>query len=75
MYVCMTKVISISDEAYNALRKIDANKSFTEVIIELTFEKRKKSLLEFAGIWDDTFAENFKKEIYEDRKRPSRRFK
>ncbi len=71
----MVKVISISDEAYQRLkeRKV-AEQSFTEVIIKLTTEKKKKSLLEFAGIWDEEFAEKFKKEIYEDRKLPSRRF-
>lgn len=74
MHVYMTKVISISDEAYNALRKIDAKRSFTEVIIELTLEKRKKSLMEFAGILSDKEAESIKKEIYEARKMKSRRF-
>ncbi len=69
----MTKVISISDEAYLELSKRKANRSFTKVIIELTSQK-KKPLSEFAGLLTDKEAEKIKKTINEERKMPSRRF-
>lgn len=69
----MTRVISISDGAYSELAKRKAGKSFTEVIIELT-AKKKRSLLDFAGILTDEEAEKIKKMIAKERKMPSRRF-
>lgn len=71
----MTKVISISDEAYANLKKIKNERSFSEIIIELTFEKNKDSLMKFAGILSKEEADKIKKEIYKERKIPSRRFK
>ena len=44
----MTKVISLSDKAYNILKKIKADKSFSEIIIEITKEK-------FNAAMDDDF--------------------
>ncbi len=73
MYVCMTKIISISDEAYRELAKRKAGRSFTKVIIELT-AKKKRSLLDFAGILTDEEGKKIMKTIYEERKMPSRRF-
>ncbi len=74
MYTCMTKVISISDDAYNALKKLKAEKSFSKIIIEITKEKRKNILMESAGSWSPEFADKVKKRVYEERKLPSRRF-
>ncbi len=71
----MTKIVSLSDEAYNELKKIKLEKSFSEIVIELTKEKKKDNLMQFAGILDDKDAEKIKKKIYEERKIPSRRFK
>tara|TARA_Y100000034_G_scaffold68539_1_gene82708 strand:+ start:7027 stop:7242 length:216 start_codon:yes stop_codon:yes gene_type:complete len=71
----MTKVISISDEAYEILRRLKANKSFSEIIIDITKEKGKDNLMKFAGAISNKEGEKIKKEIYEDRKMPSRRFK
>jgi len=75
MYACMTKVISVSDEAYGQLKKIKNERSFSEVIIELTFERSKDNLMKFAGALTNDEANKIKKEIYEERKTPSRRFK
>lgn len=75
MYTYMTKVISISDDAYEGLKKLKAAKSFSEIVIELVKEKKKGTLMEAAGSWDPEFAEEVKKRIYEERKMPSRRFK
>jgi len=71
----MVKVISISDEAYNELRKIDEEKSFSEIVIEIIREKKKKTLRELAGSWSKEDAERIKKELYDERRISSRRFK
>lgn len=71
IYICMVKVISLSNEAYGKLKMIKGNKSFSEVVVELVDEKkikRKGSLVELAGIWKgDDYWEDFKKEIRKDR--------
>lgn len=47
----MTKTISITDEAYEALNREKRDReSFTDVIIRLTKRAR---LSDFAGIWKD----------------------
>lgn len=69
----MTKVISISDEAYRELAKRKAGRSFTEVIIELTAQK-KRPLSDFAGLLTEEEGEKALKTIRELRKMPSRRF-
>ena len=49
MYVCiycMTKVISVSDEAYERLSRIKGRDSFTGTILRLTNPKKKKTLLD-----------------------------
>ncbi|MBI4150317.1 antitoxin VapB family protein [Candidatus Woesearchaeota archaeon] len=47
----MTKVISLSDEAYENLRKLKGPKeSFSDVVNRLS-AKEKRSLTEFAGKW------------------------
>ena len=71
----MTKVISISDDAYELLKRFKMNKSFSEVIIEIVGDKSKNSLMEFAGILTDKEANEMKKNIRETRKLSSRRFK
>jgi|GEM_PF-6495002 len=35
MHAYMVKVISISDEAYAELRKVNAKKSFTEILLQI----------------------------------------
>ena len=49
----MVKTITINDEAYAALKKLKQTPrdSFSKVILRLTGKKR--SLLEFAGVWKD----------------------
>ena len=70
----MTKVISISDEAYGRLKKLKNEMSFSEVIVELTVEKSENNLIKFAGALTNEEAEKIKKDIYEERKIPSKRF-
>lgn len=71
----MTKVISISDDAYNELVKIKLRKSFSELIMELSMKNKKNNLVKFAGILNDEEAGKIKREIYKDRNVGSRRFK
>lgn len=71
----MTKIISISDEAYEELARIKNGFSFTKIILDLTKEKKKKSIMEFAGAWKDIDTDKIKEEIYRERKIGSRRFK
>ena len=70
----MTRVISISDEAYEKLRMMKDDKSFSEIIIEITREKGKNNLMKWIGSISKEDAKRIKKQIYEDRKIPSRRF-
>ena len=59
----MTKVISLSNLAYKTLK--DSKKpgeSFSDVVLRVVGEKKKKSLLEFSGKWagddiDEVFAQ------------------
>ena len=59
----MTKVISLSNEAYQTLK--DSKKpgeSFSDVVLRVVNAKKKKSLLEFSGTWvgddiDEVFAQ------------------
>jgi predicted CopG family antitoxin len=59
----MTKVISLSNEAYQTLK--DSKKpgeSFSDVVLRIAERKKKKSLLEFSGAWvgddiDEVFAQ------------------
>lgn len=69
----MTKIISISDEAYGELKKIKNGMSFSEIVLTLTKEKKKDSIMKFAGAWDNKEALKIKKEIIEERKASSRR--
>ena len=68
----MTKVISISDEAYNALSELkENNDSFSKVVLRIANKVKKVSLLEFAGKWKGSKDELKKlfEEIAEERKK------
>ena len=56
MHVCiyfMTRVISISDSAYEELVSLkENNESFSKVVLKLASKEKKKSILEFAGKWN-----------------------
>jgi predicted CopG family antitoxin len=48
----MTKVISLSNEAYLTLKKMkQPNESFSDVVLRVASKEKKKSILEFAGTW------------------------
>jgi len=70
----MTKIISISDEAYNELSRLKNGLSFSKIILILSKIKKRESIMKFAGIWEDIDTEKMKKELKEERKIKSRRF-
>ena len=48
----MTKVISLSNEAYQTLKNIKKpGESFSDVVLRVAGDKQKKSILEFSGKW------------------------
>lgn len=59
----MTKVISLSNEAYETLKASKKpGESFSDVVLRIAKPKKKRSLLEFSGTWegddiDEVFAE------------------
>jgi len=72
----MVKVISLSNEAYNKLKAIKNEKSFSEVVVELVeCRKKKRDIMKFAGIFADNKDEweEIKNRIYEDRKKAKMR--
>lgn len=67
----MVKVISLSNEAYEKLKELKGEGSFSEVVLELTENKKKKNIMELAGVWINEADEweEIKKKIYGDRKK------
>ncbi len=50
----MTKIISLSDKAYEILKNQKQKKeSFTDVILRLSQEQKSSSIIEFAGILNE----------------------
>ena len=67
----MVKVISLSDEAYRKLKALKLRKSFSEAVIELIGNKKRKNIMDLFGVWADDAEEwdKINKKIYEDRKK------
>ena len=61
-------------EAYEELKKIKDGMSFTNIILDITKERKKCSLMEFAGILTEEEGNKMLKKIKEERKIGSRRF-
>ena len=54
MHIHMVKVISLSEEAYEKLKKRKtAGKSFSDVVVELVDKKPKKSIMDLFGVLKD----------------------
>lgn len=67
----MSKLVSLSDDAYGKLLKMKKGKeSFSRVVLRLAEGKRKRSILRFAGIWkeDKEIGKTFNKIMNERRK-------
>ena len=69
----MTRIISISDEAYNELSKLKNGFSFSQIIITLANMKKKESIMSFAGLLTKEEADKMLEEIKKDREKISRR--
>ena len=70
MVVKVTKLIALSDDAYAVLARMKhGGESFSKLVMRLFGRKKKKDIMEFAGIWKDRkdFDEAFK-EVARDRK-------
>ena len=64
----MTKVISLSEKAYETLKSMKKpGESFSDVILRIEKEKKKKSLLEFTGTWAGDDADEIFAQIMKDR--------
>lgn len=72
MYIvfAMTKVISLSEKAYETLKGMKkSGESFSDVVIRVASKERKKSILEFAGTWKGDDADEVLAQIMKDRDR------
>ncbi|MBI2137649.1 antitoxin VapB family protein [Candidatus Woesearchaeota archaeon] len=68
----MTRVISLSDDAYNTLKMLKKEgESFSEVVRGLASSAKKKSIIELWGGWAGGVKEldRIEKKIYAERKR------
>ncbi len=66
-----TKTISITDEAYDFLKKMKGDKSFSEVILSLKADK--KDIMKYAGALKDADLDSIRKKRREARKEWSER--
>jgi predicted CopG family antitoxin len=69
----MTKIISISDEAYNELAKLKNGLSFSQIILALTNMKKKESIMDYAGLLTKEEGEKMSEYIKKTRQGDSRR--
>ena len=69
----MTKIISISDSAYEELKKLKNGMSFSRVILDIVKMMRKDSIMDFAGKLGNKEALKLLEEIKKERKAKSRR--
>ena len=65
----MTKVISLSDDAYNDLKSLKSkDESFSDIVRQLAQKAKKKKLLDLAGVWKDSDEiDGIFKNIFEER--------
>lgn len=66
----MVKVISLSDNAYNKLKLLKKNRSFSEIVVELVECNKKRNIMDFAGAFSNNSEEwtKIEQKIYHDRK-------
>jgi len=70
----MTKVISLSDEAYAALKRIKREgESFSDVIMRIVSQAKYRPLSEFAGRWSGEDIDEVFREILQERERSESR--
>jgi predicted CopG family antitoxin len=70
----MTKVISLSEKAYETLKGMKKpGESFSDVVLRIGKDKKKKSLLEFSGKWAGDDANEVLAQIMKDREQSTSR--
>ncbi len=70
----MTKVISLSEKAYETLKGMKKpGESFSDVVLRVANDKKKKSLLEFSGKWSGDDADEVLAQIMKDREQSASR--
>lgn len=70
----MTKVISLSEKAYGTLKKLKRNdESFSDVVLRLSEEEKRESILRFSGAWRGGDIDNVFETVMKDRKRATAR--
>jgi predicted CopG family antitoxin len=70
----MTKVISLSQKAYQTLKEQKRpNESFSDTVLRITGQTPKKSIIEFAGKWKGSDIDKVFSQIAEDRENSASR--
>jgi predicted CopG family antitoxin len=70
----MTKAISLSEKAYETLKNMKKKgESFSDVVLRVADEKRKKSIFEFAGTWKGSDLEKVFSIVLKDREQSKSR--
>jgi predicted CopG family antitoxin len=70
----MTKVISLSNDAYQTLKHLKkSGESFSDVVLRVAGERKKKSLLEFSGKWVGNDIDKIFLQVKKDREQSASR--
>jgi predicted CopG family antitoxin len=70
----MTKVISLSEKAYETLKSLKKpGESFSDVVIRVGGKEKKRSILEFAGTWEGDDIDEVFTVIIKDREKSKSR--
>jgi len=71
----MTKVVSLSKKAYQTLKDLKRpNESFSDVVLRVAGERKKKSLLEFSGKWVGDDIDEVFLQVKKDREQSASRY-
>ncbi len=71
----MTKVVSLSKKAYQTLKDLKRpDESFSDVVLRVAGERKKKSLLEFSGKWVGNDIDEVFLQVKKDREQSASRY-
>ena len=72
--IAVTKVISLSKKAYQTLKELKRpSESFSDVVLRVTGQEHKRSILEFAGTWKGADIEEVFSRVLKDREQSASR--